>query len=961
MTSKINKDALESYLNCKFKGHLKLAGEKGTKCDYEILLNDLRDKVRLTATDKILARNPDGRILRNVPLTSSILKQGASVIFDATLDDDHVSLQFDGLQKVEGPSNLGDFHYVPVLFHEGKRIGRIQRLLLDVHGLLLSKVQGRTPAHGVIWHGPDCTSTKVKLNPDPKKFNELLQNLKAICGSAQLPKLVLNDHCSVCEFRQQCQAQALQEENISLLRGMGEKEIRKYNRKGIFTTTQLSCTFRPRKRGKRVTQPGPIHYFALQALALRDKKTYVYGIPTLPTSKTRVYFDVEGIPDRGFAYLLGLIVAGPKGEQRYSFWANHAEEEDLAFRQLITIIGQLDDFCVYHFGSYETSFLKRMRKQTRNKAVIDKILSNSLNVLTVIRSSIYFPTFSNGLKDIGTYLGCTWTAFGASGIQSIVWRTKWEQMNDESVKQTLVQYNLDDCVALQVVTDCIYKIAEIGTSEKAQSSGPGQPVIAWAHDISTQSSRREWGGPAFFFPDFDYINKCAYFDYQREKVFLRTNDRLRKLDALNRKQRGHKPKKKINQRIVIRAAKCPFCKSTEVIRFEDSIHVKAAYDLKITRTGVASRLIECATALHQCQDCTRSFLPTRYKRRDKHFHALKSWAIYQHVVHRVSFQNLESMFEECFDLRICYQELHMIKSLMARRYQATYRGILQKIVSGDLIHADETHANLQKGKGYVWVLTNLEEVIFFFKPSREGEFLHELLKGFKGVLVSDFFSAYESIPCEQQKCLIHLIRDLNQDLKTNPYDEEYKELVREFGQLLRSIISTIDRFGLTKLHLNKHVDEVNRFFKTLAGRSYGSELAESYQSRLTKNQVTLFTFLRHDGVPWNNNNAEHAIRSYANYRNITDGKMTATGLSDYLVLLSIYQTCKYKGVSFLRFLLSQERDIDAFCEAGRKKCPPSRFEVYPPGFPRVYQIKKVTGKNPNRDQRSDENVTGQET
>ena len=310
--------------------------------------------------------------------------------------------------------------------------------------------------------------------------------------------------------------------------------------------------------------------------------------------------------------------------------------------------------------------------------------------------------------------------------------------------------------------------------------------------------------------------------------------------------------------------------------------------------------------------------------------------MYQHVVHRVSFQNLEAMFEDCFDLRVGYQELHMIKSLMARRCQATYRCILKKIVAGNVIHVDETHANLQKGKGYVWVLTNLEEVVYLYKPSREGEFLHELLRDFKGVLISDFFSAYDSIPCEQQKCLIHLMRDLNHDLLAHPYDEEFKSLVKEFGQLLRSIVSTIDRFGLKHRHLNKHRVDVDRFLKTTAGRSYGSEVAEGYQKRLIKNEDKLFTFLRHDGVPWNNNNAEHAIKHFAKYRVITDGKMTATGLSDYLVLLSIYQTCKYKGASFQEFLLSQERDIDDFCEAGRRRCPTPRLEVYPKGFPRMY-------------------------
>ncbi|MFO7541468.1 MAG: transposase, partial [Thiobacillus sp.] len=56
----------------------------------------------------------------------------------------------------------------------------------------------------------------------------------------------------------------------------------------------------------------------------------------------------------------------------------------------------------------------------------------------------------------------------------------------------------------------------------------------------------------------------------------------------------------------------------------------------------------------------------------------------------------------------------------------------------------------------VWVLTNMTEVAYVLAESREAEIVHVLLKDFKGVLVSDFYAAYESIPCPQQKCLIHL-------------------------------------------------------------------------------------------------------------------------------------------------------------------------------------------------------------
>src|SRR3954462_9981768 len=84
------------------------------------------------------------------------------------------------------------------------------------------------------------------------------------------------------------------------------------------------------------------------------------------------------------------------------------------------------------------------------------------------------------------------------------------------------------------------------------------------------------------------------------------------------------------------------------------------------------------------------------------------------------------------------------------------------------------------------------------------------------------------------------------------------------------------------------------------------------QKRMVKYQDKLFTFIRHDGVPWNNNNAENAIKRFAYYREDTVGIMREAGLNDYLMLLSLYVTCRYKGISFLNFLLSKERDIDAF-------------------------------------------------
>jgi predicted RecB family nuclease len=271
VATRITRDVVESYLNCKLKAYLKLQDHQGTRSDYEEYLLQTRQEVRQQAISKLVAKISKDDIKTDIPLTTSTLRAGLSYVLDAILEDDLLLLTFDGLKKVDGPSELGDFHYVPMLFHEGHGVGKAQRLLLEFYGWLLSRSQGRLPAYGFVWHGRECKVTKVRLNPVTRRSEHLLRELKEIASPGTPPSLILNVHCPVCEFRQRCHDQAVQEDNISLLRGIGEKEIRKLNRKGIFTIAQLSCIFRLRKRGKRVKRQNQPHYpsFAEQTYRLK--------------------------------------------------------------------------------------------------------------------------------------------------------------------------------------------------------------------------------------------------------------------------------------------------------------------------------------------------------------------------------------------------------------------------------------------------------------------------------------------------------------------------------------------------------------------------------------------------------------------------------------------------------------------------------------------------------------------
>jgi hypothetical protein len=98
---------------------------------------------------------------------------------------------------------------------------------------------------------------------------------------------------------------------------------------------------------------------------------------------------------------------------------------------------------------------------------------------------------------------------------------------------------------------------------------------------------------------------------------------------------------------------------------------------------------------------------------------------------------------------------------------------------------------------------------------------------------------------------------------------------------------------------------------------------------LLKNRDRLFSFLDHDGVSWNNNLAENAIKRVSDLRDDVGRAMKEAGLTEHLVLLSLYQTCRVRGISFLRFLLSRERDMDAFSAGKHRHHRVPRIELFP--------------------------------
>ena len=387
---------------------------------------------------------------------------GREIVADADLTADGLHARCDFLTKVNEPSRLGRFSYEPVKVIGTCRASRPDTLGLAYQGLVLGEVQGRQPSSGTLVLLGDRPS-KVKLAGKYKEVRRIVEALRAWTSQpvGDAPPIVLNKHCPSCPFRDACLQQAEKEDNLTLLDRMTPKLMRKYRDKGIFTVTQLSYIYKPRRSRKKAKRQVR-HSLELQALAIRTGKVHVEHLPELPRSPVELFLDIEGVPDRDTYYLAGLLVCRG-GEAEYeSFWADDATGEATMWSALLERLAAFPDSPVYHYGSYEKkAFAKLAKRHGGGGGIGDRLV----NVASFVYGKVYFPVLSNGLKQLGRFLGATWTDPQASGLQSLVWRHRWEMTRDEQFRQSLLQYNREDCEAVRLLVDRLDQIKRDAASD----------------------------------------------------------------------------------------------------------------------------------------------------------------------------------------------------------------------------------------------------------------------------------------------------------------------------------------------------------------------------------------------------------------------------------------------------------------------------------------------------------------
>jgi predicted RecB family nuclease len=124
-------------------------------------------------------------------------------------------------------------HFIAIHFVAANKLSKDAKLLLAFDALALSEMLGQEVSLGKIIHGDNHATLRVKTSALALDVRKHIANVAALLSSPSPPDLVLIPHYAECEFQTRCRQKALENDDLSLLSGMTEKERNKLHDKGI--------------------------------------------------------------------------------------------------------------------------------------------------------------------------------------------------------------------------------------------------------------------------------------------------------------------------------------------------------------------------------------------------------------------------------------------------------------------------------------------------------------------------------------------------------------------------------------------------------------------------------------------------------------------------------------------------------------------------------------------------------
>lgn len=256
---------------------------------------------------------------------------------------------------------------------------------------------------------------------------------------------------------------------------------------------------------------------------------------------------------------------------------------------------------------------------------------------------------------------------------------------------------------------------------------------------------------------------------------------------------------------------------------------------------------------------------------------------------------------------------------LARVLMPTYLALREYVVSGCLVHADETPwymLNKGRSKWWVWSISRHDAVFYRVDPSRAHHVIVEMLEGFDGALVSDGYTAYgaalkvlatRGITITLSDCWSHARRAFVEAEASYPECTEGIRLIGELFLIERELPDweVIEDPVLRAVQL-AHIRDVRATrsapiveeLRTWANAQRAlpqSKLGEAL-TYLRNQWDGLKVFLNDPRVPLSNNHAERSLRGVVVGRKNHYGSKSKRGTEVAAVFYSLLESAGMVGV-----------------------------------------------------------------
>jgi len=256
-------------------------------------------------------------------------------------------------------------------------------------------------------------------------------------------------------------------------------------------------------------------------------------------------------------------------------------------------------------------------------------------------------------------------------------------------------------------------------------------------------------------------------------------------------------------------------------------------------------------------------------------------------------RKIKELLRFTYGINISVGEIQNIIAKVAEEFGPQYEYMKKELKKMKSVYADETSWYINGKLCWLWVFISEEIAIYHIQKSRGKKVPAKMLRGFLGILISDFYSAYTQGKISQ-KCLVHLLRDIFNWKKVKYFKS--KELQKFALSLKKIILEAINIEEKSKDNRLKYEKKVKR----LISKSWKDGEIKTMCRRLDKHLNSLFTFLEYE-VDFSNNRAERALRPCVVARKISYGSRSKKGALHFATLKSINQTCKLKDQDFLDY------------------------------------------------------------